>query len=845
MLIVDSSLVRLGLSARDKHDAIRQTAAILAESGCVDPAYAQSMIAREAQTATFLGHGIAIPHGLRTDAAMIRRTAVAVAQFPSGVAWNPGETVYLAVGIAATSDEHISVLANLTDVLQDDAIAAALARTRDPQRILTALNQPRTPASPMSTAAPAREAGAGGALDPYAGYPAQVEIVMPGNVGLHARPAAALAAIARRFQADIRVRHGDKVASGKALASLLTLGVEAGARFHVLASGPDADAALRALRVAIEEGLGEHDAPPNEHAQPAPSHPTPALPFVGDVRLGVAASPGIAIALLHRLHRTAVAIGEATGNPAEEQAQLDAALDAARAQIRRLHGDVAARSGARKAAIFLAHGEMLDDPDLLAEARERIHAGASAASAFHTAAAARATALETLSDPLLAARADDIRDVADRVLRCLSFGSRSDDAAPTSTIPSRPVIILADDLSPSDTASLDAAWVKGLATAHGGPNAHTAILARALGIPAVVGLGDALLDLPDGTEAIIDGSGGVLVVSPGDDDRALAVTAAAAQVLATASARRDAYRPAVTRDGHRVEVVANIGTAADATRAVDAGAEGVGLLRTEFLFLKRDTPPTEDEQTEALLAMVRALNGLPLVVRTLDIGGDKDVPYLSLPREDNPFLGVRGVRLCLAQPELFNPQLRAIVRAAREAPEGAVKVMFPMVATIEELRDARAALERVRAELHGPPIDCGIMIEVPSAAVMADVFAREAAFLSIGTNDLTQYVLAMDRLHPALTRHADGLHPAVLRLIDQIVQAAHAHGRWVGVCGNLAAERAAAPILVGLGVDELSVSPPAVPELKAQVRDMSLESARALARRALACATAAEVRALS
>jgi len=831
MLTVDRSLVRLGLSARDKVDAIRKTAAILSEAGCVDPAYAQSMIGREAQTATFLGNGIAIPHGLRSDTALIRRTGVAVAQFPGGVAWNPGETVYLAVGIAASSDEHISILANLTDVLQDSATAEALARTTDPEAILNVLNRPR-----------GEDARGPAAADPYAAYPEQAEIAVPGAAGLHARPAAAFAAVAKRFQADVRVRHGAKVANGKALASLLTLGVNAGGRVRILAEGPDAADAVRALIAAVAGGLGEGEADADEHAVPTIGAPIVALPFTGDVRAGVAASPGIATAPLHRLRRAALKISDEAGTPDEESARLGRALDAARAQLEQIHATVSARSGSRKAAIFLAHRELLDDPDLRAEAHQRIAGGASAGRALQAVAQDRAAALEALGDPLLAARAGDVRDVADRVLRLLATGS---EAAATPALPEHPVIVLAEDLSPSDTASLDAARVKGLATALGGPNSHTAILARALGIPAVVGLGEDLLSLSDDTEAVVDGDSGVLVVSPGEADRALAANAAAERASTAATAKRNAYRPATTRDGHRVEVVANIGNAEEAARAVEAGAEGVGLLRTEFLFLKRESAPSEDEQAEALLAMVKALNGLPLVVRTLDIGGDKEVPYLRLPHEDNPFLGVRGVRLCLAHPELFEPQLRAIVRAAREAPPGAVKVMFPMVAAIEELRDAKAALERVRAELGGPDIECGIMVEVPSAAVMADSLAAEAAFFSIGTNDLTQYVLAMDRLHPALTRRADGLHPSVLRLIAQVVEAAHAHGRWVGVCGNLAAERAAAPILVGLGVDELSVSPPAVAELKAAVRAMTMTEARALARRALACSTAAQVRALS
>jgi phosphoenolpyruvate-protein phosphotransferase len=302
------------------------------------------------------------------------------------------------------------------------------------------------------------------------------------------------------------------------------------------------------------------------------------------------------------------------------------------------------------------------------------------------------------------------------------------------------------------------------------------------------------------------------------------------------------YQPAMLTDGHRVEVVANIGKASEAEQAVESGAEGVGLMRTEFLFLERATPPTEQEQFQAYTAMTKALNGLPLIIRTLDIGGDKVVPYLSLPEEENPFLGVRGIRLCLRKPELFLPQLRAIYRASLTGP---VKIMFPMIASLEELRAAKEVAEQVRQELDVPPVEIGIMIEVPSAAIMAHEFAQEVDFFSIGTNDLTQYVLAMDRMHPALAKQVDGLHPAVLRLIDLTVRAAEAAGKWVGVCGGVAGDPRGAVILSGLGVTELSMSIPSVAAVKAQMRRVSFKQAKAVAQQALACSTADEVRQLA
>lgn len=834
MLSITESLVRLGLDAADKEDAIRQTAAILAEAGSVDPAYAGSMLGRERQVSTYLGSGIAIPHGMRQDAAMVRRTAVAVAQFPGGVRWNNDEIVHLAVGIAAKSDEHIQILANLTGVLQDEATATRLGQTTEIADIVRELNGTSAPAPAAPPSLPE-------------GFGHVSEAAIADATGFHARPATLFAGLARQFGAEILVGCNGKLVNGKSMAALLTLGAEHGAVLTLAAKGADAEAALRTLVAAVSAGFDGDEA----SGTPLVAEPAPKLAFQGDALPGVAASPGIVLAPSYQLRRRALAVSDApAGPPDEEEARLRTALAAAHEELRALHASVAARSGSKQAAIFLAHQELVDDPEMTGAARAAIAAGASAARAWADITEARAVELEAVSDATLAERAKDFRDVGARVLRLLAGGRapQGSDMAGSdmagSDLPDHPVILIAKDLAPSDTAGLDPARVVGIVTALGGPNSHTAILARGLGLPAVVGLGEIALSLADGTELILDGSDGLVVPSPNAADRELAEGARDAFLRAAEQAARDAFRPAVTRDGRRLETVANIGSAAEAIRAVAAGAEGVGLLRTEFLFLDRDSAPDEEEQFQALHAMTGALNGLPLVVRTLDIGGDKNLPYLRLAREDNPFLGIRGLRLCLQRPDLFDPQLRAIVRAARAAPADAVKVMFPMVASIEEYREARARLELVRADLNGPPIECGIMVEVPAAVTMADVLAREVDFFSIGTNDLTQYVLAMDRLHPGLAARADALHPAVLRMIARVVEAAHGAGRWVGVCGNLAADAAACAILVGLGVDELSVSPPSVPELKSRIRGLSLREARHLAERALACATAAEVRAL-
>jgi phosphoenolpyruvate-protein phosphotransferase len=381
--------------------------------------------------------------------------------------------------------------------------------------------------------------------------------------------------------------------------------------------------------------------------------------------------------------------------------------------------------------------------------------------------------------------------------------------------------------------------VLGFIIAEGGPTSHIAILARAMGLPAIVGAGAAVLAVSEQTSVILNGNDGVLTVDPAADVLEQAIASQQRWLDQRRSDLEQAVLPATTLDGHRVDVSANAGSPANAEAAVRQGADGIGLLRTEFLFLERAVGPDEDEQFNVYRTIAETMGQRPVIVRTLDIGGDKPVAYLPMPPEENPFLGVRGLRLCLRQPELFREQLRAILRAA---PYGNLKIMFPMVSDLAELRQARAMVEEQCRLLAIPPVSIGIMIEVPSAALMADKFAPEVDFFSIGTNDLTQYTLAMDRGHAGLADRQDGLHPAVLRLIERTVTAAHQHGKRVDLCGELGSDAAAVPILVGLGVDELSVSVPAVPTVKAQVRTLTLANLQSLAQQALDCSSAAEVR---
>ncbi len=665
-------------------------------------------------------------------------------------------------------------------------------------------------------------------------------VVVPNPQGLHARPAAVLANLAKRFRSDLQLMRGDEQVNAKSVVALMTMQVARGDMVRFRGTGEDAEQAVAALAEALSEGLGEEGAAaPSAPAPvtPQPAAPTPSEPEEPGVLRGVGASPGLAVGRVFQLRRQEVEVTEAGGDPVHERRTLDGALEQAKSELEVLQAHMTAEADPAKAGIFAAHRELLDDPDLVEVAQAGVAAGKSAGYAWKRAYSAQVERLSALKNELLAARATDLRDVGERVLRLVVGDQPRQVEMPEETI------LIAEDLTPSDTATLDRSRVLGFATVLGGATSHVAILARSLDLPALAGLDPRALALEDGTPVVLDGSKGRLRVAPSEEEMARSKADLARQVEHRKRLLETAHEAAVTRDGHAVEVAANVGSVADAEQAVSLGAEGVGLLRSEFLFMGRATPPSEDEQAEIYAGVARALGpDRTLVIRTLDVGGDKPLPYLPIPKEENPFLGERGLRVMLTRPDLMRTQFRAILRAAGLA---RLMVMLPMVTTVTEFQEARRVFEEERTRLGAEQVSLGLMIEVPAAALMAEAFAREADFFSIGTNDLTQYTLAMDRGHPKLAPQVDGLHPAVLRLIDATVKGARQHGRWVGVCGGIAGDVQAVALLVGLGVDELSVAAPAVPAVKARVRELTLEQCQDLARRALDCQTPAQVRELT
>ncbi|MFZ0154102.1 phosphoenolpyruvate--protein phosphotransferase [Pseudomonas sp.] len=948
MLELTVEQISMGQSAVDKSAALQLLAEHLVRDGLVADGYLAGLQAREAQGSTFLGQGIAIPHGTPQTRDQVFTTGVRLLQFPEGVDWGDGQRVYLAIGIAARSDEHLRLLQLLTRALGETDLAEALRRASSAEALLKLLQ-----GAPQELVLDAQMIGLGVPAEDFdelvwraarllhraecvsgafAGVLQQVEPlplgeglwwlhseqavrqpglafvtpqqplrfreqpvqgvfclaslgaahqallerlctlliegraqelcratssravleVLGGEVpadwpsarialanahGLHARPAKVLAQLAKAFDGEVRLRlvdSGQAAVSAKSLSKLLSLGARRGQVLEIIAEPNVAADALPALLAAIEQGLGEEVEALAAPVAAAPAmFPEPELlaPLAGAVIQGVAAAPGIASGPAHiQVARDFDYPLRGESLPIERQ-RLQQALAAVNAEIEAL----IQRSQAKAIGeIFITHQEMLADPDLGDEVDQRLRQGESAPAAWMAVIDNAARQQEALKDALLAERAADLRDIGRRVLAQLC--GEADSPAPE-----QPYVLVMEEVGPSDVARLDPTRVAGILTARGGATAHSAIVARALGIAAVVGAGDAVLLIAAGTALLLDGQRGRLQVAPPADElqRALAERERREQRLQLAREHR--LEPAVTRDGHAIEVFANIGDSKGIDAVVDQGAEGVGLLRTELIFMAHQQAPDEALQEAEYRRVLDGLGGRPLVVRTLDVGGDKPLPYWPIAKEENPFLGVRGIRLTLQRPQVMESQLRALLRAAGDRP---LRIMFPMVGQLEEWQQARAMVERLREEISVSDLQLGIMIEVPSAALLAPVLAREVDFFSIGTNDLTQYTLAIDRGHPSLSAQADGLHPAVLQLIDMTVRAAHAHGKWVGVCGELAADPQAVAVLLGLGVDELSVAARSIAEVKAQVRELNYEHARQLAQQALLQGSASAVRAL-
>ena len=634
-----------------------------------------------------------------------------------------------------------------------------------------------------------------------------ISILSP--TGLHARPAGLLSSIAKIFSSDITIYKGGESADLKSAISIMTLNVEYRDRVILKAIGDDAEDAIEILSLEIgQEFEQELDTQKVLDAKDSQS--------LSDA---IIASNGIAIGEAYQVGSVKFDYDDHATDGAYEIARLKDAIAIAESEMEAEKPSLAEL----QQEIYTAQQEILRDPKLLSIAIESIGSTTEIKSAeygWHYAYDKVSTELSSLSNELLRARATDIIDVGSRVMRVLT-GEVTE-----SVLLSSQVILLGEEITPSLLSSIPREMILGFCSVVGGATSHISIMARSIGIPALVGVDSSIVDIESGTQLILDAEKGELIVDPSKEMLASALTREKELGIERSSELDRSDQSATTTDGREIEVLANIASPNEAIDTLSQGGEGVGLFRTEYIFMDRDVAPTEEEQYEIYKSVALVLYEKPIIIRTLDVGGDKPISYLPLSKEENPFLGIRGVRVGLEHLELLKSQIRAILRASGH---GDISIMFPMVSTIDEIRELRAIVEEERAKLSIDYIPIGIMVEVPSVAILADSFAKEVDFFSIGTNDLTQYTLAMDRGNAQLSKKADALDPSLLKLIKMTIDAGHKQGIKVGICGALASDPLATSLLVGLGIDELSLSISMIPQIKAKVRERSYAESKILA----------------
>jgi phosphocarrier protein len=646
--------------------------------------------------------------------------------------------------------------------------------------------------------------------------------------GLHARPAALIRQTAQGFKSQSQLYFAGKSAPCNSLIGLMGLAVGERDEVQVSCQGPDAEAALQALLSALATAL------PEDHhaAAPVSAAPRKRLAEAG-VLQGVCAAPGLVGGPLFRLNAIHLPADAGNHDPLVQGQVLESALNQVRNEIHATLVQAKKHKNTDEEAIFAAHLALLEDPALLDAAQQSIEQGTAATHAWSQSIDVQCEVLQHTGSALLAERANDLRDLKQRVLRAL-LGEAWHYDVPAGAI------VAAHELTPSDLLQLSAQGVAGLCMAEGGATSHVAILARGKGLPCMVALGSALLDQPQGQSVVLDADGGRLELTPSAERLAEVQQAQIDRQQRRDAQQAKAHLPAETRNGVAIEVVANVASSAEAADAFANGADGVGLLRTEFLFVDRQTAPDVEEQRVAYQAVLDAMGDKSVIIRTIDVGGDKQLDYLPLPAEANPVLGLRGIRLAQARPEILDQQLRALLQVS---PLQRCRILLPMVTEVDELRHIRQRVDALCLELNiSQRPEIGVMIEVPAAALQAEQLAEHADFLSIGTNDLSQYTLAMDRDHAGLAARVDALHPALLRLIAMTCAGAAVHKRWVGVCGALASDPLATPVLIGLGVTELSVSPVQIGEIKDRVRQLHEAECQRLSHDLLKLNSAAAVR---
>ena len=668
---------------------------------------------------------------------------------------------------------------------------------------------------------------------PSANPTTQVEVVamVKHRNGLHARPAALVQKVAKQFDSNIQLHYQNARANAKSTLDILMMSIPEHAHIMVSAEGSDAALAAAAM-IEIIEHVDESEHTPNaaHDSNETWTAPAPLSSLQNNAYQGVIASRGVALGTIMHLRAEWPQFNETFMGVDHELQRLDDALTSVKNEL------MASSHSSTLKDIQAAHLSLLEDEVWQNRIRQAIRHQHAAGIAVRQETQILMDQLEQSALALFRERASDLKDLASQILHALAPTNNPMD----DTDWPDDVIILADDIWPSTLSGHSKNKIRGMLTAKGGTTSHVSILARALGIPFIVALGEQVLTLKNGQMVVVDAEQGHLIVSPSDDEQAQAKQRMHELTELKQNALRHAHQPAMTLDEHTIEVAANIAHAQDASEAMHNGADGIGLVRTELMFTERQSMPNVQEQQAHYQAIVDTMAGKPVIIRTLDIGADKELNYVTMPKEENPALGLRGVRLGLARTDMLDAQLEALLQVK---PIRSCRIMLPMISDVSEVKQVRERLTRLATQLGITELpELGVMLEVPSAALLADQLSEYVDFFSIGTNDLTQYVLAMDRCQPELANRLDGLHPAVLRMIQISTQGAAAHNKWVGVCGALAEEALAVPLLIGLGITELSVGAANVPHIKAQVRRHDLAACQALVKTCLTLHSAQDVR---
>lgn len=819
--------IGLNLQAKNKNDAIQQIADFLIQNGRVSLEYKEGMIAREREVSTYLMNGVAIPHGVNESKKYIKNSGIFIGQFPDGVIWNEkNDVVYIVCGLASNSDAHLDVLARLTTIVMEESLVKQLAETKGVNEFLKIFSGEENVKSQLEESKIEGKSKT---------------ILFTGENGMHARPATFIAEYAQAYpDTEIKIHAKGKSCTAKSMPAILTLNISPQTEITVSAKGINEDEALSKIVSYIEETVN-HEKLASVEEDAENIYDPIKLEEDSKYIAGIKASAGMAVGRVFKLELDEFNLVEKAGKKEEEIKLLHNALHIAKEQLLDLKEEMKTQNLDKEAEIVDSHIMIFRDELILQKIEEQINAGYSAPYSVNKAFDTQIILLEQLEDSVLRARSYDMKDVKVRLLRILENKNE------TQSLPvSEPFILVSKELTPTQTATLNKHPVLGICTVLGGETSHMAILARALGIPAIVGMGEDLLQVSEEQEVILDAQSGRLIINPSKELIVKAQKISNEHRLHHAKEEKEAQMEAITEDGIKIDVLCNIANAEDATLVSQKGGEGVGLFRTEFLFENNIEKPSVDEQYRCMVKVASALGNLPIIVRVMDIGGDKPVSWLKMPHEDNPFLGIRGIRLLLRNPQVFEEQLSAIYKAAlwqkEQGRQITFHIMFPMIARTSEFLRAKKIALKVRDEVQAPDIPLGIMIETPAAALISEHIAKEVDFFSIGTNDLTQYTLAMDRVHPELSKDADSLHPSVLRLINMTVKGAVAYKKQVGVCGNMAADPVMLTALIAFGIRDVSVSPANVATAKYLIRRLNTKELESLNEQIMNSGSGTEVR---